>query len=438
MRGQAASGVAWLALALAATGVSAAPALITNIAVRGNTVALTWAGSTNLQIVAVSTSLPAGGFSYTGSVVAGAAVTVTSAASLACFRLREVGVVAFDDPALTAAVAAALPWAHGPAGTLYDIDTESLTNLQAGAAGILTLAGIGQLGALRSVDLSGNVLTLVAALPPALECLACDNNPLAELDLSGCACLRALACNNTGLTTLDLSPCPALQEVSCRFSALTNLDLTGCPDLRYLDCSLNLLPALDLSACPQLVDLACDYNALAVLDLAGCTRLGSVSCSHCPGLAQLVVQSPACTNVACPNGALASLDLRQCPAVATIDCRANALATLTLAGCTGLTVLACSDNQLVDLDVWDCGQLEELYASGNQVSDISALGTLTHLRVIDLTGNPIGTLGPLISLAASGWLVGCQVYVSGPTIDPAEVEVLRSYLVDVSYNPFGP
>ena len=56
--------------------------------------------------------------------------------------------------------------------------------------------------------------------------MACDQNKLKTLDLSGLPDLRALACRYNELTALDLSHNAALTELDCWGNELTSLDLS--------------------------------------------------------------------------------------------------------------------------------------------------------------------------------------------------------------------
>lgn len=56
-----------------------------------------------------------------------------------------------------------------------------------------------------------------------LEQLACGDNQLTSLNVSGCAALRSLDCYNNQLTRLDVSGCTALESLSCYDNPITQM-----------------------------------------------------------------------------------------------------------------------------------------------------------------------------------------------------------------------
>jgi len=354
-------------------GVAGAQVSMTGIAVRSNAVSLAWTASTDLCLVVASPAIRTNSFQYVGDVLATNSVSLTNASARCFYRLRRVSVVGIPDANFEAAIREAMPVVHRPLNFDYDVDLAGVTNLDVDSAGIEDATGLKALTGLVS--------------------LSCDDNFLTDLDVSSCA---------------------ALADLSCR---------------------INLLSALDLSACTNLLSVACDDNST---------------------LSSLALRSVACTNLSCARGALTALDLSHGPALVTVDCSDNTIGDLNLIGCGSLKSLNCDDNLLTSLDLSDAGRLtwlscnnsglsdldlascvnlQEVYAENNAIQDVSSFGLLRQLRVIDLYGNPIETLQPLIDLASGGWLVGCQLFVSGPTIDYNDVLALRAESVVVTYHP---
>ena len=472
-----------LGLGLLARAVVAQIA-VTNVAMHAGVVDLAWTPSTAPCIVASSSSLSTDTFHFVGQVVSTNWTAVTNASAASFYRIRQVGVVAIADPNLQSIIRAAIPNPHTPAGPIYDIDVEGLTNLSAWSASIADATGIGNLANLTMVDLGGNALmSLDVSMLPALRMLACNANHddgLGTLVLTGCTNLLVLHCDNNVLTGLDLSSCRRLQDVSCSVNALTDLDVSGFPALEALDCSFNVLAALvpsacpalrdlrcdfnqltnlDVSACPELRDLHCDFNQLTSLDVSACTNLQVVECSDNPPLGQLTLGNSAYTNVSCARGQLTSLDLQNCHDLVTLDCEGNAIDALDLSDCGVLQTLSCANNGLTSLDVSQCANLESLSCSSNElisldvcpysnlthleandnhITDVTPLNTLTRLNYVSLRGNPIYDLTPLIPLALSGWLNGCQVYLSGDRNSISGIDTLENNGVTVTCFPDPP
>ncbi len=80
----------------------------------------------------------------------------------------------------------------------------------------------------------------------SLTVLFCQNNPLTNLDVSGCTALNSLSCQNSQLTSLDVSGCTALTDLLCAYNQLTSLDVSTCTALTYLVCSNNNLTSLNV------------------------------------------------------------------------------------------------------------------------------------------------------------------------------------------------
>jgi Leucine-rich repeat (LRR) protein len=420
-----------LVLTLALRG-HAADIAITNITVQPSVVQLGWTSATDLCIVAASSSLTTGRFHWVGDVLATNWTSLSNSGACGFYGLRQVRIIAVPDANLRAAILAALPAAHSPTGIVYDIDAEDLASLQASGAGVLDATGVESLTGLTALDIS--------------------SNDVGTLDVSALASLRVLSCGQNGLTGLDLSLCPNVQQVACRFNALATITASNNPALQSLDCGYNLLAALACQNWPQLRDLRCEFNQLTNLDLTACVNLRSLDCDDNSALGGLILGVSPCTNLSCARGQLTALDLQACTNLATLDCSGNALSALDLTGCPRLQAVSCDANALVtidltacpalqslscggnllsSIDLLSCDNLQYIYADDNLVSDLSSFESLTHLQVLSLVNNPVSDLTPLINLASGSFLIGCQVYLSGPDIDMGQVETLRGYGVDV-------
>ena len=218
--------IAFGLVAALGNGVGAQPFYITNVTIDAGALALDWMSPKDLYIVAQSVSLGGGSFGYVGSVLSTNHADLASDLPTAFFRVRRVAVVDIPDPNLRLAVTNAMAFRHAPLGPIYDIDVETITNLNAAGIGITNATGLTALTGLKRLDISQNQLT--------------------NLDVSGLANLQYLNCSWNQLTDLRTRDCTALQTLHCGQNWLKTLDLTGLTNLNLLGCSDNNLT--DLSA----------------------------------------------------------------------------------------------------------------------------------------------------------------------------------------------
>lgn len=97
---------------------------------------------------------------------------------------------------------------------------------------------------------------------PNITGLLCEQNKIAELDLSNNLFLITLRCHDNLLTELDISDLSLEGILQCHNNMLTELELGSQPNLRILKCSNNQLTDLDVSGCPNLEELDADHNML--------------------------------------------------------------------------------------------------------------------------------------------------------------------------------
>jgi len=167
------------------------------------------------------------------------------------------------------------------------------------------------IASVTSVTLNDGTVTSLSNLSslPALTGLACQQNLLTTLDVTGCTALTSIVCDHNALTTLDVSGHTALTSLICTENSLTTLDVTGCTALTILECDHNSLTTFDLTGCTALTGLNCGYNALPVLAVN--TILSDlVTNGHVGGAASLDGQTPAASpSVGPPNGIVAKAAL---------------------------------------------------------------------------------------------------------------------------------
>ena len=267
---------------------------------------------------------------------------------------RAISLPTIPDPALQAAIGAALDKARGE--TVSPQELAGLEALAARNAGIRDLSGLEQALGLKELDLGFNpVLDLrpLAALP-ALESLNLDGSALDLAPLASMTGLRRLSVRHNSIDDLQaLAQLAGLAELDLGDNRIQNLGpLVGLTGLAVLRADRNLVE--------DLWPLA-SLTGLEALDLRG-NRVQNLQ----------------------PVAALARLQ--------SLRLGGNGLAELyPLSGLMGLT----------DLDL-----------SGNAVESLRALTGMHGLRRLDLRGTFVEDLRPLTGLSSLAW-----VHVGGSRIE---------------------
>ncbi len=267
---------------------------------------------------------------------------------------RAVSLPAIADPALQAAIGAALGKAPGEAVSPHEL--AGLEALTARSAGIRDLAGLEQAVRLKDLDLGFN--------------------PLADLrPLAGLPALKRLSLDGAAADLQALAPLARLQRLSLRHNGLDDLGpLAGLTSLVELDLGDNRIADLrPLAGLANLAVLRADRNQIADL---------------------------------WPLASLAGLE--------ALELGANRVRDLhPLAGLARLQSLRLGGNGLAELHpLAGLEGLRDLVLAGNAVADLGALSHLDGLRRLDLRGNPVGDLRPLRALKSLAW-----VHVGGSRIE---------------------
>ena len=267
---------------------------------------------------------------------------------------RAVSLPAIADPALQAAIGAALGKAPGEAVSPQEL--AGLEALTARSAGIRDLSGLEQAVRLKDLDLGFN--------------------PLADLrPLAGLPALESLSLDGAAANLQALAPLARLQRLSLRHNGLDDLGpLAGLTSLVELDLGDNRIADLrPLAGLANLAVLRADRNQIADL---------------------------------WPLASLAGLE--------ALELGANRVRDLhPLAGLARLQSLRLGGNGLAELHpLAGLEGLRDLVLAGNAVADLRALSHLDGLRRLDLRGNPVGDLRPLRALKSLAW-----VHVGGSRIE---------------------
>ena len=315
----------------------------------------------------------------------------------------------FRDPALRAAVEAALDKA--PGDPITEADLLTLTRLTGPwRAGIVDLTGLELAANLEYLQLDGNNVE--------------DLSPLADLSKLGILRLR----DNAVSDLAPLADLPALWRLEVAGNLVSDLSpLADLPVLRNLDVSsnpvLDFMPLAQLSSLRFLIAVELGIADLAILsrlvelvglwvsnnpvaDLSALRQLTQLQSLYLDGtnvtdlsplrqLAKLESLSVADTYVT-DLSPLSALDLL------TLDVSRTAMGlddVLALPNSRQLVSLTMVELGIEDEDLGalsEFGQLDRLNLAANRISDLSPLGALRGLRNLNLTRNLISDIGPLV------------------------------------------
>ncbi len=111
-------------------------------------------------------------------------------------------------------------------------EISSITNLDVSGKGLVSIAGVGYLSAITTLDCSGNDLTqLRLRSNPSLQTLNCSDNDIASLDISGATGLRELDVSDNELTALDISKNPELRMLRATGNDISVISIANNPHL---------------------------------------------------------------------------------------------------------------------------------------------------------------------------------------------------------------
>jgi len=359
-----------------------------------------------------------------------------------CSEYPDYAVAAFEDRALSTAIATALSVSEPEDLTCGLV--AGLTEFSANEARIRTLVGLQNLTGLTSLylrrnairdvrplsgltelhdlDLSGNAISDISALS-GLTNLArlnlWDNSISDARPLSGLTELRDLDLSGNAISDVGpLSDLRSLTSLSLYFNALSDISaLGGLTNLVRLSLWANSISDITaLSGLSSLEWLSLERNAVSdVSALSGLTRLTHLELHH-----------NAISDISALSG-LTSLTF-----LLLMD---NSIGDIgALHNLTSLTWLALGQNVISDISALSgLLSLTGLSLDANLVSDISALGGLTSLTTLWLTGNTdLADIDPLLDNPGLG--PGDMVYLESTNVSCMDVTALQAKGVSVRSN----
>ncbi len=185
----------------------------------------------------------------------------------------------------------------------------------------------------------------------ALEILNCNNNLLANLDITNNTQLLQLFCNDNLLTNLNVTLHPNLEVLWCFNNQISSLNISQNTNLRALRCENNNLTSLDVSNNNGLVDFVCENNQIISLNVSNISSLNEFRCGN-NLLSNLdITNNTSLTNLSCEQNSLNNLNLTNNNRLITLSCFGNQLTELDLSQNPSLTNLNCADNNLCILNI---------------------------------------------------------------------------------------
>lgn len=174
-------------------------------------------------------------------------------------------------------------------GKIQISESLEVTVIDCPAAGICTIAGIGQFENLRDLRLNGNKLTSAdLTANRKLEIFWGQDNPeLAEVNISGLENLQYLHCQNTKISAVDFSSAVNMTEINLFNTQLESIDVKYCNALQVLNVENTRVQSIDVSNKP----------ALWYLNVRGNSQITSLEIEGCSGLRDLYVDNTSIARI---------------------------------------------------------------------------------------------------------------------------------------------
>ncbi|WP_194766395.1 T9SS type B sorting domain-containing protein [Tamlana sp. I1] len=240
-----------------------------------------------------------------------------------------------------------------------------ITDLDVAQKNIQDLTGIEDFLALKNLDCSDNLLTVLnISANTNLTELYCSNNLISVINVNPIDNLIRLWCFNNGLQNLDVSKNTKLISLRCENNDLSVLNISNNLNLNVLVCSDNNLTAIDVSTNTILSRFECSNNLLLNLELSTNTILGYLACENNLLTSLNLSKNNELNVVLCFNNAIKSLDFSQNKTLSDLDCSYNELCQLnikngnnmkmTSVNFSGNPILNCVvvDNPQADFSTW--------------------------------------------------------------------------------------
>ena len=278
-----------------------------------------------------------------------------------------------------------------PVDVLTQDELDAAKGIFVGGTYMMSLKGIEYFTNIERLECEDNFLAeLDLSHNTKLTHVDCWDNPLTSINLQGCTNLQYLNCSSTMLTELDLSGYANLFAIFCEDSTIEKLNLSGCEKLEVVDCEATALTELDLSGLINLANVDVEDSAIQKLNLSGCENVEVVDCEACQIQDLNLTGCKSLERVYinyCEN--LTKVDFSDCTALEAIHAECSlALEEMILGSHPELYFIYCSDDSLKALNVTGCPKLEELYCSNNKLSELK-LNRNPEIYALAVDNNPM-------------------------------------------------
>ncbi|MCL2040830.1 MAG: T9SS type A sorting domain-containing protein [Bacteroidales bacterium] len=255
-----------------------------------------------------------------------------------------------------------IPKATGFTWKLYEDNYYRIAKIECGDKGVAGQLNGAKWTHLETLHCYDNKLTVIDVSANAyLNHLACDNNPLQSINVTGAGALLTLYCQKTNVTTLDLTTNVKLVSLDCSKNAIADLDVSQCPGLTMLYCNDNQITLLDVNSNPNLSNVRCENNHLTDFKASEIHSLVNLNISD----------NPLLTSLNCSGNKLSALDISGNTNLVFLNCSNNKIGALDVSEAVDLVELDCSYNLLMELDVSKHAKLTTFYCNNNQISTIN-------------------------------------------------------------------
>ena len=260
--------------------------------------------------------------------------------------------------------------------------------------------------------------------------LACYDNSITRLDVSGLKDLKYLDCACNSLTELDLTECSSLEYLAAGGNQLTSLNVSGLGKLEWIEgasgshlfidasnCdSLKRITAdgcvsLDISGCNSIEDLSSIYidGELESLDISNNSSITSLEITDSEGgiWALQHLKADNLTNLVSVDmysfgRNLLTVSFENCNHLERFFARGIIKGALSFKGCTSLTSFKCYYSGVESIDLLGCTRLQYLECfSCEQLSnlDISTSSCLMFLSCSNCNLTDLTMVSPYLRMA---------------------------------------
>jgi hypothetical protein len=219
---------------------------------------------------------------------------------------------------------------------------------------------------------NGGLQTLNLGNAPLLTTVSAMNNLISSVSNIG-PNVTSINLASNQLVTIDASNHPALAFLSLLDNPLINVNVSGCTNLQNIGVTTinSNIQNLNIANCPLITSFGITGSNFQSINVQGCTGLTflSIACD---------ITADTCN--------VASLDLSGLSNLQTLHARNLNLGAINLTGCSALNGVLLDDNNLTSVDLVDCVNMTSIDLQKNQLTTAD-LSHLSSLVTANLEGN---------------------------------------------------